>query len=186
MQQVSNKMMKKLEPVSNKFSEWLNSDKGSRFFDGLIDGVTVLANVAMVALEGISSGIGWVQDNIQYLLPFIVALGVTMVGSAAISAAAWTVANFPLLVLVGTIGLIIGILFELGITFQQIFSGIMSVLEAVFPLLMAIGTVALVLLIQKVWELVIGTLAWAAANAQCRQLSKLRQVKIYLYLIIFI
>ena len=111
MQQVSNKMMKKLEPVSNKFSEWLNSDKGSRFFDGLIDGVTVLANVAMVALEGISSGIGWVQDNIQYLLPFIVALGVTMVGSAAISAAAWTVANFPLLVLVGTIGLIIGILF---------------------------------------------------------------------------
>lgn len=165
MQQVSNKMMKKLEPVSNKFSEWLNSDKGSRFFDGLIDGVTVLANVAMVALEGISSGIGWVQDNIQYLLPFIVALGVTMVGSAAISAAAWTVANFPLLVLVGTIGLIIGILFELGITFQQIFSGIMSVLEAVFPLLMAIGTVALVLLIQKVWELVIGTLAWAAANA---------------------
>ena len=165
MQQVSNKMMKKLEPVSNKFSEWLNSDKGSRFFDGLIDGVTVLANVAMVALEGISSGIGWVQDNIQYLLPFIVALGVTMVGSAAISAAAWTVANFPLLVLVGTIGLIIGILFELGITFQQIFSGIMSVLEAVFPLLMAIGTVALVLLIQKVWELVLGTLAWAAANA---------------------
>ena len=74
--------------------------------------------------------------------------------------------------LVGTIGLIIGILFELGITFQQIFSGIMSVLEAVFPLLMAIGTVALVLLIQKVWELVIGTLAWAAANAQCRQLKK--------------
>lgn len=165
MQQVSNKMMKKLEPVSNKFSEWLNSDKGSRFFDGLIDGVTILANVAMVALEGISSGIGWVQDNIQYLLPFIVALGVTMVGSAAISAAAWTVANFPLLVLVGTIGLIIGILFELGVTFQQIFNVIMSVLEAVFPLLMAIGTVALVLLIQKVWELVLGTLAWAAANA---------------------
>ena len=165
MQQVSNKMMKKLEPVSNKFSEWLNSDKGSRFFDGLIDGVTVLANVAMVALEGISNGIGWVQDNIQYLLPFIVALGATMVGSAAISAAAWTIANFPLLVLVGTIGLIIGILFELGVTFQQIFNVIMSVLEAVFPLLMAIGTVALVLLIQKVWGLVIGTLAWAAANA---------------------
>lgn len=165
MQQVSNKMMKKIEPVSNKFSEWLNSDKGSRFFDGLIDGVTVLANVAMVALEGISNGIGWVQDNIQYLLPFIVALGATMVGSAAISAAAWTIANFPLLVLVWTIGLIIGILFELGVTFQQIFNVIMSVLEAVFPLLMAIGTVALVLLIQKVWGLVIGTLAWAAANA---------------------
>ena len=165
MQQVSNKMMKKIEPVSNKFSEWLNSDKGSRFFDGLTDGVTVMANVAMVALEGISNGIGWVQDNIQYLLPFIVALGATMVGSAAISAAAWTIANFPLLVLVGTIGLIIGILFELGVTFQQIFNVIISVLEAVFPLLMAIGTVALVLLIQKVWGLVIGTLAWAAANA---------------------
>lgn len=165
MQQVSNKMMKKLEPVSNKFSEWLNNDKGSRFFDGLTDGVTVLANVAMVALEGISNGIGWVQDNIQYLLPFIVALGATMVGSAAISAVAWTIANFPLLVLVGTIGLIIGVLFELGITFQQIFNVIMSVLEMVFPLLMAIGTVALVLLIQKVWALIIETLAWAAANA---------------------
>ena len=165
MQQVSNKMMKKLEPVSNKFSEWLNSDKGSRFFEGLVDGVTVLANVSMVALEGISNGIGWVQDNIQYLLPFIVALGAAMLGSATISAVAWTIANFPLLVLIGTIGLIIGVLFELGVTFQQIFNVIMSVLEAVFPLLMAIGTVALVLLIQKVWELIIETLAWAAANA---------------------
>lgn len=165
MQQVSNKMMKNLEPVSNKFSEWLNSEQGARFFNALIDGTVLLAEAAVKTLDIVSKGIMWVQDNIQYLLPFITAIGIAMVSAAIASGAAWTIAHLPLLLIIGILGSIIGIAFELGATFSDVFNFIRSAIEMMMPLLMAIGTVALALLIQKVWALIIDTLAWAAANA---------------------
>ena len=168
MQQVSNKLMKNLEPVSNKFSELLNSDQGARFFNALIDGTVLLAEVAVKTLDIVSKGIMWVQDNIQYLLPFITAIGIAMVSAAIASGAAWTIAHLPLLIIIGTLGSIIGIAFELGATFSDVFNFISSSLQYLIPIFAMVAIVYLALWIEQLWAiippLIAQALAWAAVN----------------------
>lgn len=81
MQKVSNKMMKALEPASNKFSEWLNSDLGDKSFNSMILGINLLAEGAVKTLELISKFMNFVAENVDIV---VIGLGImaTMWGLA--------------------------------------------------------------------------------------------------------
>jgi tape measure domain-containing protein len=153
MQQVSNMMMKALEPVASRFSEWLNSDTGQKFFNGLITGVVFLANVIMVTIDIISSGVSFLIDIFNLLKPVIIFLGIlflvwaitqipllyTAIGilaltiwDAVIAAWQWAISliavNWPILLIAIAIAILIFILSQLGVTFADVVGFIVGLL----------------------------------------------------------
>ncbi|MGL4875181.1 MAG: tape measure protein [Clostridium sp.] len=165
---VKNNFMKNMEPVAQKFSEWLNSDDGNNFFSTLSNGLVMLSNVALIVLTGISKAFTFISDNIQYLMPFVVALGTLLVGKALIATSAWFLANGPFIALAGVIGLAIGILSQFGLTFENVVNFMSSAIEYLMPLLMAVGIVAFGLWIKQLWAITYAlfgvALGWLAAH----------------------
>lgn len=116
----NNAALDSLRPALERLSEFLNSDLGQSMLNGLIGGAQRLGDVLLWVIDLAEAGAAWGMENGDLLISLALALGAVMVGSAAASAAAWLAANWPMLLIIGTIALIIYMAREMGYTWEEI------------------------------------------------------------------
>ena len=115
-----NAALDSLRPALERLSEFLNSDLGQSMLNGLIGGAQRLGDMLLWVIDLAEAGAAWAMENGDLLISLALALGAVMVGSAAASAAAWLAANWPMLLIIGTIALIIYMAREMGYTWEEV------------------------------------------------------------------
>jgi len=122
-----NAAVRALEPAMQRLTDLLNSDLGQKAVNALISGFQLLGSVATGVIDLLAAGAQWVADNWDFVEAVLVGLGVAaltvgaqMAASAATSAIAWAAANWPLLLIVGSIALIIYMARQMGATWEDI------------------------------------------------------------------
>lgn len=135
------------------WSDFMNSDEGQQAMTRIINLFTLMAQIGVGALSAIGQGALFVANNLDFILPILAAVGVAyalmhakaiaaaaaQVGGALASAAAWAVANWPILLLIAVLaGALIaaqqfGIgMEEIGGVVGQVFGTIYAVAYNVF------------------------------------------------------
>lgn len=167
MQIVQNEFMNKMAPVSQQFSEWLNSEQAQVFFDTLITGATLAAGAFVFAMELITGTIDFLHQVLVGIQPALVILGVLLLalGIAMIPTvvtALWGLitslwagfiaaiqfgigmmfACWPITLAVILIALLIASVMALGVSFAQVVGFVVGLLYAfvaiVFNIVIAI------------------------------------------------
>lgn len=141
-----NAAVKAMQPAMKRLTDLLNSDLGKKAVNGLIAGFELLGRAATGAIDLLAAGAQWVADNwdlvtaifsavagVAALLAARMALaGAASVASALASAAAWALAHWPLIVLIGLAAAAGIAAQEMGLTFEDVFSGIGAVAGGLF------------------------------------------------------
>lgn len=99
------------------WSDFMNSDEGQQAMTRIINLLTLMAQIGVGALSAVGQGALFVANNLDFILPVLAAIGVAyaimhakaiaaaaaQVGGALASAAAWAVANWPVLLLIAVL-----------------------------------------------------------------------------------
>lgn len=92
------------------WSDFLNSDDGQEAIGRMITLFAFLASAGVTALSAVGRGALWVSDNLDSVIPILGSIGVALlilkaqsITSGLASAAAWTVAHWPILLLAGVL-----------------------------------------------------------------------------------
>ena len=134
MTNIKNSARQSFGVVFDRLEEIANSEKMQNMVNNLISGFDWLAQVALGSLNAMAAAAGWAYENFDLLLLGLIALGIglAIIERKAIaagiqmaiaglkSAAMWTLANLPLLLLIATIGIAIAVLSSFGVTGQDI------------------------------------------------------------------
>ena len=70
-QSIKNQALMAFQPILNKISEIVNSDKFNNLTTGVISAITTIASVALVAFNALASVAGFVYDNWSWIEPII-------------------------------------------------------------------------------------------------------------------
>ncbi|WP_194189658.1 tape measure protein [Clostridium chrysemydis] len=150
MQVLKNNFMNAMEPIAARFSQFLNSPAGTALFDGITKGLQVVSAIGTFVMEAIGTGINFLQQNLQTLMPYIQAVGVAMLIAGVIAAGAWLIAQWPLLMLIGICIIIANIFNLLGINILsvvgfviEVFKVLGSIIYQLLPIILAVGAAAL-------------------------------------------
>ena len=144
-ERISNSAFKAFQPIIEGVQQILNSS----IFMGLVDSIIIGISLISAAVGGL---IGFIKDNWDFISFILLTIGlylaVTLIpafigmanaaflaGKTALTAGlqaaiAWGMANAPLVVLLGTLALMIYMLMEAGVTFQDVFEFIGSIIGA--------------------------------------------------------
>lgn len=122
-----------------KIQELISSNEFQAFLSELIDGFTIIADVALFLIDSIISGwdvIGPILGIIAglYLISMIASLWAMIPPLIAMIPAIFAVA-WPILLILGIIGVVIGVVRALGVSWEQIFGfmgGVIGVFGATF------------------------------------------------------
>ena len=123
---IKNGLLSAFTPISNAFSNIINSE-----------GIMTIINSIIIGVNILGSAVGWlinfVASNLDILLPILMSiasvwLGMTiknlyaMIPPLLIQLSIWMAQHAPILVLIGLIAAIMYTLVNLGVTFQDVFS----------------------------------------------------------------
>ncbi len=104
MTQGQNIVQHTVKQMAQSWNDFIQTDKGQEILGEVISLFSVLAQVGTDALAAVGSGALWVHDNMDIIIPILAAVGAGFlllkaqsVGAALASAAAWAVANWPIL-----------------------------------------------------------------------------------------
>ncbi len=114
MTQGQNIVQHSVKQMAQSWNDFIRTDKGQEILGEVISLFSVLAQVGTDALAAVGAGALWVHDNMDMILPILMAVGAgflfikaqaiqTALASAAaagIHGAAWAAANWPVLLLV--------------------------------------------------------------------------------------
>lgn len=121
---VKNEALNALRPVLEQLNDLLNSDIGRTAFNGLIAAAQLAGQAVSWLISLVEMGAQWVMDNWETVSTVLIGLAVgvaaVMIGSAVASAAAWIAANWPLVLIVGTIALVIYMVRQMGATWEDV------------------------------------------------------------------
>ena len=92
--------------MAQSWNDFIQTDQGQEILGEAISLLSVMAQVGTDALAAVGSGALWAHENMDMVIPILAAVGVGFlllkaqaVGAALASAAAWTMANWPILLL---------------------------------------------------------------------------------------
>lgn len=117
MTQVKNEVQHTLQSAASEWNDFINSADGQRVLRRMITLFSTLAEIGVTTLQGIGSASLWAVDNLDFIIPVLAAIaagfavvkaqaifaGAASVASALKSAAAWAVANWPIVLLVAVL-----------------------------------------------------------------------------------
>lgn len=116
-----------ISDIQEQWTEFLNTAEGKALFNDVIAAMVTFAQLGSEAFLAVANGIAWVHQNWEQLLPIIEIAGAAIltyaaiqVGSALMSAAAWAVANWQLLLVVGIVAAVIAAIRSAGVAFQDV------------------------------------------------------------------
>lgn len=135
MTNIKNTAAMELQPVADKISELLNSERFQSALNGILTGIKIFSQVAVGAISVIAWIFGFLADNMWLTIPAITALGIVMgatlipklweaTKAILLKAAAWALANWQMLAVAAVIGIVVGAL----LTMNPILWGIVAVL----------------------------------------------------------
>lgn len=143
---IKNQALKALEPVIEKFSEFINSPMFSAFITFIVGGLNVIAG----ALIGLMDIIMWLGGVIQewwfiiepmllaaaiVLIPLIIVQLYQMAAAAWVAITPWLIAHIPILIVIAVIGLLIYVLMQFGVTTEQIVGGVVGSFMMLFAII---------------------------------------------------
>ena len=107
MTQAQNIVQHEVKQMAQSWNDFIQTDQGQEILGEAISLLSVMAQVGTDALSGIGSAALFVADNMDMILPILMAIGagflllkIQSIGAALASGAAWAAANWPLLLLV--------------------------------------------------------------------------------------
>ena len=141
-----NATVNSFRPALQKLNDLLNSELGQKAVNGLIAGFELLGSAAEGVVDLMAAGAQLVADNwnlvaavlsaaagvAMLLAAKMVLAGAASVASALASAAAWALAHWPLIALIGLAAAAGIAAQEMGLTFEDVFSGIGAVAGGLF------------------------------------------------------
>lgn len=111
-------------PALEESNSLLNSDIGRDALNGLIYAFQLAGQAATWLIQLVGQGAQWIQDHWDTVSTVLIGLAVgvaaVMAASAIQSAVAWAAANWPLLLIIGTITLVIYMARQMGATWEEI------------------------------------------------------------------
>lgn len=106
MTQAQNIVQHEVKQMAQSWNDFIQTDQGQEILGEAISLLSVMAQVGTDALAAVGSGALWAHENMDMVIPILAAVGVGFlllkaqaVGAALASAAAWTMANWPILLL---------------------------------------------------------------------------------------
>lgn len=156
-QVAKNNIQRAFEPLAGQFSAWLQTDSAQAFFDAIIIGATIAAQVFSIAMDIITGAIGFFGDVVTALQPILsifsvllLALAIAVIpilvsalwslipalwakASALIaSAVAWMVLHWQIVLVVLVIALLIATIMSMGVAFSDIIGFICGLFYMLF------------------------------------------------------
>lgn len=120
LKKIGEKAMGALRPVMDTLNEALTSGQLMPIIDAMANGFLFIANVISMVVDGILWLVGVVQENWAWIEPFLIAIATVYLAAIIVQvyllAAAWMVANWPILVVIAVIGALILIFQLLGVS----------------------------------------------------------------------
>lgn len=124
MTMVKNEGLNALRPVLEELNAFLNSDMGGDALNGFITAVRMGGDALLRLLQMAESGAAFIAENWDtvstLLIGGAIVVGAIMTASALQSAAAWATANWPLLLIAGSIMLVIYMARQMGVSWEDI------------------------------------------------------------------
>lgn len=124
MTMVKNEGLNALRPVLEELNAFLNSDIGRDALNGFISAIRMGGDALLWLLRLAESGAAFIAENwdavSSLLIGGAVAIAAIMTASAIQAAIAWVAVNWPLLLIVGSIALIIYMARQMGATWEEI------------------------------------------------------------------
>lgn len=125
---VKNMTLKAFQPVIERMSAFVNSPGFDQFAQNVVGGLIWISNAALDVIDVISGIAGWVSQNWTIIEPIlksaVAAIGLVIaytllmkavtIAAAAPMALAWMQANWPLVLLIATLVVVIGLWNEVG------------------------------------------------------------------------
>ena len=173
--QISNNAIASFGPVIERVSQFLNSDDGQRLVAGISQAISVAAAMIGSLLDGIAAIASFVTDNWSKIEPILIAVGTiwlgiiiaqlwAMVPPLVAQAAAWLAINWPILLMVALIGLIILAFVRFGKTAEQIVGFIFGAIAWLGAVIWNVIVGVINAIIQFLWarfvEPFIGIIEW--------------------------
>ncbi|OMD60624.1 hypothetical protein BSK62_25005 [Paenibacillus odorifer] len=117
---IGEKAMGALRPVMDTLNEALTSNQFMPIIDAMANGFLIIANVIGMVVDGLLWLVGVVQENWSWIKPILEAIAIVYLAAMIVQvyslAAAWMVANWPILVVIAVIAALILIFQLLGIS----------------------------------------------------------------------
>lgn len=107
-------------PLVEAFNQFINSAPGQLLFEHVSKGLVMLADVAMWAFDLITSGLVWVQENINKVMMFFSILAGVITTVALTVAVSWAVANWQILLMLVIIVALVNTFDGLGMTADNV------------------------------------------------------------------
>ena len=127
MTQAQNIVQHEVKQMAQSWNDFIQTDQGQEILGEAISLLSVMAQVGTDALAGIGSAALFAADNMDMILPILAAVGVGFlfvkaqaIQAALGSAAAWTAANWPLLLLMALFAGALIAAQQFGIGMQQV------------------------------------------------------------------
>ena len=138
MTMVKNEGLNALRPVLEELNAFLNSDMGGDALNGFITAVRMGGDALLRLLQMAESGAAFIAENWDtvstLLIGGAIVVGAIMTASALQSAAAWATANWPLLLIAGSIMLVIYMARQMGVSWEGIGGVVGGVLYGLYAL----------------------------------------------------
>ncbi|MHA6533060.1 hypothetical protein [Paenibacillus sp. BAC0078] len=129
--QIGAKALGALRPVMDTLNTALTSGQLMPIIDAMANGFLFIANVISMVVNGLLWLVGVVQENWSYIKPILEAIAIVYLAAMIVQvymlAAAWLAANWPILIVIGVIALLLLILQQLGVSAGDVVGGIMGV-----------------------------------------------------------
>ncbi|MDE7260734.1 MAG: tape measure protein, partial [Oscillospiraceae bacterium] len=124
MNAVKNEGLNALRPFLEELNAFLNSDIGHDALNGFISAVRMGGEALLWLVHLVESGAAFIGENWDMVSTLLIggaaAGAAVMTASAVQSAGAWVAANWPLLLIVGSIVLVIYMARQMGATWEDI------------------------------------------------------------------
>lgn len=126
-----NAAVNSFRPALQKLNDLLNSELGQKAVNGLIAGFELLGSAAEGVVDLMAAGAQLVADNwdfVSAVLTFaagaVLAFTALSVASSLQRAAAWALANWPVLLFITLIGAVITAMYAMGMSSEEVFAKI--------------------------------------------------------------
>ena len=117
---MKNDALQAFTPLLTTLNQMLNSPEAQTALSSITNGFYLIADGAQWALGLISQGAQWAYGNLDQLKTALILLGAVTIGVAGASAVSWAIANWPILLIIGSIVLLTGILNHFGVSSEQV------------------------------------------------------------------
>ncbi|GGG06770.1 hypothetical protein GCM10010912_59300 [Paenibacillus albidus] len=130
MGKIGEKALGALRPVMDTLNQALISGQLAPLINTMANGFLVIANAIGIIVDGLLWLAGVVQENWSIIEPILIAIAMVylaaMIVQVYLLAAAWLVANWPILIVIAVIAILIFVLQQLGVSASEVVGAIVG------------------------------------------------------------